>query len=179
MPELSEIHAPHGPGAFWHGRIGKLIALRKSDRLRRMLSKMLDENEFLSPYGIRSLSKFHERASLCLPREGQEYRVEYLPGESDTGMFGGNSNWRGPVWMPVNALIIRALLNFYLYYGDNFLDRMPHRFRQDDEPLPGLRGYRGPAKPIFLRNEQGQRPGVWRHGKVSVRSSLARPPPVL
>jgi len=86
---------------------------------------MLDENEFLSPYGIRSLSKFHEQHPFVLHVNGQEHRVDYLPAESNTGMFGGNSNWRGPIWMPVNTLIIRALLNFYLYYGDNFKIECP------------------------------------------------------
>jgi len=101
------------------------MALLNPERLRRILTKMLDENEFLSPYGIRSLSKFHEQHPFVLHVSGQEYRVDYLPAESNTGMFGGNSNWRGPVWMPVNALIIRALANFYLYYGDNFKIECP------------------------------------------------------
>ena len=86
---------------------------------------MLDENEFLGPHGIRSLSKFHQQHPYVFHVQGQEYRVDYLPAESNTGMFGGNSNWRGPVWMPVNAMIIRALLQFYLYYGDNFKVECP------------------------------------------------------
>ena len=101
------------------------MALVNPERLRRILTKMLDENEFLSPYGIRSLSKFHEQHPYVFHVDGQEYRVDYLPAESNTGMFGGNSNWRGPVWMPVNAMLIRALLNFYLYYGDNFKIECP------------------------------------------------------
>src|SRR5690606_20181281 len=91
----------------------------------RVLTTMLDEEEFLSPYGIRSLSKFHQRHPYVFQVGGQGYRVDYLPAESDSGMFGGNSNWRGPIWFPVNALIIRALLSFYLYYGDNFTIECP------------------------------------------------------
>jgi hypothetical protein len=86
---------------------------------------VLDENEFLGPHGIRSISKYHEQHPYVLQAGGQEYRVNYLPAESDTGMFGGNSNWRGPVWMPVNIMIIRALQQYYLYYGDNFKIECP------------------------------------------------------
>jgi hypothetical protein len=86
---------------------------------------MLDENEFLSEFGIRSLSRFHADHPYVFYAGGQEYRVPYLPAESDTGMFGGNSNWRGPIWMPVNGLIIRALLQYYLYYGDDFKIECP------------------------------------------------------
>ena len=86
---------------------------------------MLDENEFLSPFGIRSLSRYHADHPYVIHAGGQEYRVSYLPAESDTGMFGGNSNWRGPIWMPVNALIIRALLQYYIYYGDDFTVECP------------------------------------------------------
>ena len=95
------------------------------DRLRRILSRMLDENEFLSPYGIRALSRYHAEHPYIFDVHGQKNIVSYLPAESDSGMFGGNSNWRGPVWMPINALLIRALLSFYLYYGDNFKVECP------------------------------------------------------
>jgi hypothetical protein len=106
-PELREfIHDPVKLG--YAGR--RLAAVLDETKLRRVLGTMLDENEFLSPHGIRSLSRYHLEHPYVLHVGDQEYRVPYLPAESDTGMFGGNSNWRGPVWMPVNALIIRALL---------------------------------------------------------------------
>src|SRR5262249_13824868 len=124
MPELQDSIHPTGPGHLGVAERG-LMALVNQERLRRILSRMLDENEFLSPYGIRSLSKFHERQPYVFHVHGQEYRVDYLPAESNTGMFGGNSNWRGPVWMPVNVLLIRALLSFYVYYGDSFKIECP------------------------------------------------------
>jgi hypothetical protein len=102
-----------------------LAAILDEHKLRRVLAKMLDENEFLSPYGLRSLSRYHERHPYVFRAGGQEYRVNYLPAESDTGMFGGNSNWRGPIWMPVNVLIVRALLQYYTYYGDDFKVECP------------------------------------------------------
>ncbi|HET6419633.1 MAG TPA: glucosidase, partial [Geobacteraceae bacterium] len=157
IPELSESIHPTGPGHLGVAERG-IVALLNPERLRRILAKMLDENEFLGPYGIRSLSKFHERNPYVLHVGGREYRVDYLPAESNTGMFGGNSNWRGPVWMPVNALIIRSLLNFYLYYGDNFKiecptgsGRMMNLFEVSKEISDRLAN-------TFLRDERGRRP---------------------
>ena len=118
---LSDIHDPGKPGCA--GRI--LTSILDETRLRRVLARMLDEGEFLSSYGIRSLSRYHAANPFVFNAGGQEYRVPYLPGESDSGMFGGNSNWRGPIWMPVNALIIRALLHYYSYYGDDFTIECP------------------------------------------------------
>jgi hypothetical protein len=115
------IHDPLKIGL--HGR--RLASILDEAKLRRVLAKMLDENEFLSEFGIRSLSKYHETHPYVLNVGGQEYRVGYLPAESDSGMFGGNSNWRGPIWMPVNGLIIRALLQYYSYYGDDFTVECP------------------------------------------------------
>jgi hypothetical protein len=103
----------------------RLTAILDETRLRRVLAKMLDESEFLSDFGIRSLSRYHADHPYVMTVGRQEYRVSYLPAESDTGMFGGNSNWRGPIWMPVNGLIIRALLNYYSYYGDEFQIECP------------------------------------------------------
>ena len=121
-PELrASIHDPLKTGVS--GR--RLASILDETRLRRVLARMLDENEFLSPFGIRSLSQSHEKQPYVIQAGGREYRVNYLPAESDTGMFGGNSNWRGPIWMPVNALIIRGLLQYYAYYGDSFTVQCP------------------------------------------------------
>jgi hypothetical protein len=157
MPEVMNSIHPTGPGHLGVAERG-IISLVNPERLRRILSKMLDENEFLSPHGIRSLSKYHEQHPYVLQVGGREYRVDYLPAESDTGMFGGNSNWRGPIWFPVNVMIIRALQNFYLYYGDNFKIECPtgsgqmmNLFEVSKEIAQRLTG-------IFLRDERGRRP---------------------
>ena len=119
---------------------------------------MLDENEFLSPYGIRALSRYHAEHPYVFTVEGQEYRVNYLPAESDSGMFGGNSNWRGPVWMPVNALLIRALLSYYLYYGDNFQIECPTGSGNLMNLFEVAREIANRLTRIFLRDESGRRP---------------------
>ena len=113
----------HDPEEGVAGR--SLASILDEAKLRRVLAKMLDENEFLSQFGIRSLSRYHAEHPYIFHAGGQEYRVSYLPAESDTGMFGGNSNWRGPIWMPVNGLIIRALLQYYSYYGNDFKVECP------------------------------------------------------
>jgi hypothetical protein len=157
MPELKETIHPTGPGHFGVGERG-IMALVNPERLRRILTKMLDENEFLSPYGIRSLSKFHEQHPFVLNVGGQEHRVDYLPAESNTGMFGGNSNWRGPIWMPVNALIIRALLNFYLYYGDNFKIECPTGSGKLMNLFEVSKEISDRLTRMFTRDEHGRRP---------------------
>ncbi|MBW4621045.1 MAG: glucosidase [Cyanosarcina radialis HA8281-LM2] len=100
-------------------------SLNLKDRFRRILSKLLDENEFLGPYGIRALSKYHAEHPYIFAINGHEYRVDYEPAESSTGLFGGNSNWRGPVWMPVNYLIIESLQQYHHYLGDDFKVECP------------------------------------------------------
>ena len=157
IPELKRTIHPTGPGHFGVAERG-IMALVNPERLRRILTKMLDENEFLSPYGIRSLSKFHQQHPFVLNVGGQEYRVDYLPAESNTGMFGGNSNWRGPVWMPVNALIIRALLNFYLYYGDNFKIECPTGSGKLMNLFEVSKEISDRLTRIFLRDDYGRRP---------------------
>jgi hypothetical protein len=157
MPGIMESIHPTGPGHWGVGERG-IMALLNPQRLRRILTRMLDENEFLSPYGLRSLSKYHKDHPYVINVGGHEYRVDYLPGESDSGLFGGNSNWRGPVWVPVNALIVRALLSFYEYYGDNFKIECPtgsghlmNLFEVAKEIVDRL-------GKIFLRDEHGHRP---------------------
>ena len=157
MPELLASIHPTGEGHLGVAERG-IVALVNPDRLRRILTSMLDENEFLSPYGIRSLSKFHEQHPYVLNVGGQEYRVDYLPAELNTGMFGGNSNWRGPVWMPVNALIIRALQQFYMYYGDTFKIECPTGSGNMMNLFEVSREIADRLTRIFLRDERGRRP---------------------
>jgi hypothetical protein len=154
-PELTAfVHDPSKPG-----HADRLLgAVLNESKLRRVLAKMLDENEFLSPYGIRSISRYHVEHPYVFRVGDQEYRVSYLPGESDSGMFGGNSNWRGPIWMPVNALIVRALLQYHTYYGKDFTIECPTgsgrymNLYQVAEEITRRLGS------IFLRDSQDRRP---------------------
>jgi hypothetical protein len=157
MPELRDSIHPTGKGHLGYADRG-IAALVNPDRLRRILARMLDENEFLSPYGIRALSRYHDEHPFVVHVEGQEYRVNYLPAESDTGMFGGNSNWRGPVWMPVNALLIRALLSFYAYYGDSFKIECPTGSGNRMNLFEVARDIANRLTRIFLRDKSGRRP---------------------
>jgi hypothetical protein len=126
--------------------------------LRRILSRVLDENEFLSPYGIRALSRYHADHPYVFTVEGRDYRVNYVPAESDSGLFGGNSNWRGPVWMPVNTLLIRALMQYYTYYGDNFRIECPTGSGNMMNLFEVAREIANRLIRIFLRDESGRRP---------------------
>jgi hypothetical protein len=121
-PELAaNLHMPGTPGLA--GR--RLLSTVNEQKLRRILTSMLDEKEFFGPHGIRALSLHHREHPLGFDLGGQRYSVGYLPGDSDSGMFGGNSNWRGPVWMPVNFLLYTALLRLGAYYGDDFTIECP------------------------------------------------------
>jgi hypothetical protein len=154
-PELcTAIHDPRKTGVAGR-RLGSIL---DETKLRRVLAKMLDEKEFLSPYGIRSLSHYHADHPYVIKAGGQEYRVSYLPAESDTGMFGGNSNWRGPIWMPVNILILRALVHYYTYYGNSFTVECPTGSgRQMNLQQVAMEITRRLAN-IFLRGQDGRRP---------------------
>jgi len=136
----------------------RLATVCNKQKLERILNYMLDENEFLSPYGIRSLSKYHLEHPFTFDLGGQEYKVQYLPAESNTGMFGGNSNWRGPVWMPVNGLIIRGLLNMYPFYGDDFKVECPTGSAKYMNLYEVAKEIARRTASIFLRDSNGKRP---------------------
>ncbi|MCW4029617.1 MAG: glucosidase [Candidatus Bathyarchaeota archaeon] len=154
-PELvAHIHRPGVQGL--NGTF--MIGLLDESKLRRILERMLDENEFFSPYGIRSLSKSYAEQPYKVDLGGQSFEIEYAPAESTTGAFGGNSNWRGPVWFPINLLLIRALINLYSYYGDDFKvecptgsGRMMNFFEVSQEIATRL-------ERIFLKDSEGKRP---------------------
>jgi hypothetical protein len=156
-PDVVSHIAPTDQGFIGYKQRRLLSTLNKN-KLERVLRYMLDENEFFGPYGIRSLSRYHLNSPYSVWVEHQEYKVQYLPAESNTGMFGGNSNWRGPVWMPVNILLVRGLLNLYTFYGNDFKVECPtgsgkylNLYEVAQELQRRLTG-------IFLRNADGKRP---------------------
>ena len=136
----------------------RLASVCDKEKLQRILAYMLDENEFFSPYGIRSLSKYHRDHPFVFNLGGQEYKVEYLPAESNTGMFGGNSNWRGPIWMPVNALIIRGLLQMYPFYGPDFKVECPTGSGKYMTLFEVAQEIGKRLSKMFLRDANGNRP---------------------
>jgi hypothetical protein len=136
----------------------RLLSVCNKEKVERILAYMLDENEFFGPYGIRSLSKYHLDHPFVFNLSGQEFKVQYLPAESNTGMFGGNSNWRGPVWMPVNGLLIRSLLNLYQFYGDDFKIECPTGSGHFMTLFEVAKELARRLSSIFLRDENGKRP---------------------
>ena len=141
----------------------RLLSIVSADQLRRVLRIMLDENEFLSPFGIRALSRAHKGQPYVLPVDGREYRVSYEPAESSTGLFGGNSNWRGPIWFPVNYLLIESLQKFHHYLGDDFKVECPTGSGQFMTLWEVAAELSRRMTRIFLRDENGRRPV---HGNV-------------
>jgi hypothetical protein len=135
-----------------------LLALANKKRMQRMLRYMLDENEFLSPYGIRSLSKFHQQHPFILTLDGKENRVDYEPAESTTPLFGGNSNWRGPVWFPLNFLIIEALQRYHYYYGNDLKVECPYGSGRQWTLWEIAAEISRRLVKIFLRGDDGRRP---------------------
>jgi hypothetical protein len=104
-----------------------LLALLRGHRMKAVLARILDETEFLSDYGVRSVSKVHKAHPYVFRADGKEFSIRYVPGESDSRLFGGNSNWRGPIWMPLNYLLIECIYEFHSYYGEDFLVEYPVR----------------------------------------------------
>ena len=153
-----EVIAQVAPEGFIGYKGRRLMSILSRKKLERVLSYMLDENEFLGPHGIRSLSKYHQNHPFTFMVGPQEFKVDYLPGESNTGMFGGNSNWRGPVWMPVNVLLIRALLNLYNFYGDDFKVQCPTGSGKYMTLFEVAKEISSRLAGIFLRDDAGRRP---------------------
>lgn len=156
-PELVSHLSPTDTGFIGYNN-RRLLSILNKKKLERVLAYMLDENEFLGPHGIRSLSKHHQDHPFKFWTGGQEYTVQYLPAESNTGMFGGNSNWRGPVWMPVNMLILRALANLYNFYGDDFTVECPTGSGKHMNLFEVAQEIARRLSATFLRDENGKRP---------------------
>jgi hypothetical protein len=136
----------------------RLLAILDGDQLRRVLKVMLDEREFLSPYGIRAISQVHRDSPYMLNVNGAEYRVAYEPGESSSGLFGGNSNWRGPIWFPINFLIVEALQKFHHYFGDGYRVECPTGSGQMMTLWEVAQEISRRLSKIFLNDANGRRP---------------------
>jgi hypothetical protein len=136
----------------------RLLSLLTEAKLRRVLSYMLDENEFLAPFGIRGVSRYHRDHPYTLTVDGVRYSVDYAPGESTNAMFGGNANWRGPVWFPLNVLIVRTLVDLYTYYGNDFTVECPTGSGVSMNLFEVAREISARLTRIFLRDEHGRRP---------------------
>jgi hypothetical protein len=156
-PDLLKHIAPADDTFVGYAR-RRLMSVCNKKKIEQVLAYMLDENEFFGPYGIRSLSKYHQEHPFVFNLNGQEYRVQYLPAESNTGMFGGNSNWRGPVWMPVNGLLLRGLLNLYQFYGDDFKVECPTGSGKYMTLYEVAQELARRLSSIFLRDASGNRP---------------------
>jgi len=158
-PDLAEFmtHMDHQETESNGGGL-RLLAIPTRHRLERILRYMLDENEFLSPFGVRSLSKYHAEHPFEYHINGESLRVQYQPGESDSGLFGGNSNWRGPIWFPLNYLIIEALERYHQFYGDSLCVECPTRSGQYMNLQQVADEIRTRLVNLFLMDEQGKRP---------------------
>jgi hypothetical protein len=144
----------------------RLLSLLRGHRMKKLLARMLDETEFLSPYGVRALSRYHLDHPYRLASDGQEWIVRYTPAESDSGLFGGNSNWRGPIWFPVNFLIIESLQKFHHYYGDDFKIECPTGSGTMMTINDVANELASRLTRLFLRNADGKRPVHAYHPKL-------------
>ena len=145
----------------------RILSLVNPDKLRRILQYMLDENEFLSPFGIRSLSRYHDEHPYEFDAGGEKHCVGYVPGDSDSGMFGGNSNWRGPIWMPMQLMLIRALVNQYAHLGNDFTVECPVGSGRQLNLLEVSQEIARRLSRLFLRNKEGRRPAHGDHPRWS------------
>jgi Mannosylglycerate hydrolase MGH1-like glycoside hydrolase domain len=144
----------------------RLLSLLRGSRMKKLLRRMLDETEFLSPYGVRAVSRYHAEHPYVLDCGGQRFTVEYQPGESRTGLFGGNSNWRGPIWMPVNYLIIESLQKFHHYYGDDFKVECPTGSGRFCTIIEVANELATRLTRLFLRDGDGRRPVFGDHAQL-------------
>lgn len=151
----------------------RLVSLLRGHRMKMLLKHMLDEGEFLSDYGIRSVSKYHLDNPFRIMASGNEFSVKYLPAESDSGLFGGNSNWRGPIWMPMNYLIIESLERFYQYYGDEFKVECPTGSGVFMNLRDIANEIRTRLSGIFRKNKDGQRPVFGNNTKIQTDPAFA------
>jgi hypothetical protein len=151
VPALAHLPEPNAEGR-------RLLALVDEGQLRQILAVMLDEEEFLGPHGIRAISRRHLEQPYRFDWDGRTYDVRYLPAESDTGMFGGNSNWRGPVWFPMNLVILRALLQLHRYYGDRFKVECPTGSGRELDLRAVALVIADRLARTFLEDEHGRRP---------------------
>jgi hypothetical protein len=150
--------AAAGSNGHTASRVQRLLAIPSRERLVRVLRYVLDENEFLSPYGVRALSRVHDADPFRCSILGEEHRISYTPGESDSDLFGGNSNWRGPIWFPLNYLLIESLERYHHFYGDSLLVECPTgsgRMRNLSQVAQELSAR---LQRLFLPDERGQRP---------------------
>jgi hypothetical protein len=150
--------AQHLETQSYDGGVRRFLSLVSRDRLKSVLRYLLDEEEFLSPYGIRALSRYHKDHPYVVSVMGREHRVDYEPAESGTGLFGGNSNWRGPVWFPVNYLLIESLQKFHYYLGDQYKVEYPTGSGNQSTIWHVATELSRRLTHIFLQNAEGKRP---------------------
>jgi hypothetical protein len=151
---MANINPPGRQGV--NGRY--MLSILDERKLRRVLACMLDTNEFLSDYGLRSMSRYHLDHPYVFPIGAEQYKASYLPAESDSGLFGGNSNWRGPIWVPMNVLVIRALLQMYSYYGNDFIVECPTGSGNRMTLFEVAADLAKRLNKIFLPDKNGRRP---------------------
>jgi hypothetical protein len=162
-PDLADLVSHWDEAGRGHRR---LLSLLRGHRMKKLLQRMLDETEFLSPYGVRALSRVHADSPYVYRHDGMDLTVRYQPAESDSGLFGGNSNWRGPIWFPVNFLIIESLQKFHHYYGDEFRIECPTGSGQFVSLNDAANEVATRLTKIFLRAENGTRPVYAHHSRM-------------